>query len=147
MCVLWLLEEQKRARQHTGACQNFFSQTTNNTLHTYAYVGIYILCMCVSIQHEEESCRCITDLCRGGGGGQTRCATNRRRCAVVTHRQLLRPNEVPGRPCHDARDHLSLLVARFARSVQVSSWFVAQQNLSTIAARAYHYIERVGGLC
>ena len=95
----------------------------------------------------SSTIRSITDLCRGGGGGQTMCATNRRICAVVTHRQLLRPNEVLGRQCHDALDQRSLLVARFSRSVQVSSWFVAQQNLSTIAARAYHYIERVGGLC
>ena len=99
---------------------------SNNTLHANTYVGIHMLCMCVSMIQEEESYRSITDLCRGGGGGQTKCATNRRRCAVVTHRQRLRPNEVLGRPCHNARDHPSLLVARFSRSVQVSSWFVAQ---------------------
>ena len=33
----------------------------------------------------SSTIRSITDLCRGGGGGQTMCATNRRICAVVTH--------------------------------------------------------------
>ena len=141
--------------------------TTLKQYTTHVYVCRYIHTVHVSLLYRKRKvllqlqrrnlllkphlsykcCRCIIDLCRGDGGGRTRCATNRRICGVVTYRQLLRPNEVLGRPCHDARDHLSLLVARFSRSVQVSSWFVAQQNLSTIAARAYHYIERVGGLC
>jgi len=36
-------------------CTHYTTLHSNTTLHAYTYVGIYILCMCVSIIQEEES--------------------------------------------------------------------------------------------